>query len=83
MNGKHRAPRKYTHIEKIRIMNRVDMAIAVYLLDAMFSIYLGVLRAVFVMPMWRKLEISSISLLFLSLCLFFFEFRRRKSEAHG
>ena len=21
MNGKHRAPRKYTHIEKIRIMN--------------------------------------------------------------
>ena len=52
------------------------MAIAVYLLDAMFSIYLGVLRAVFVMPMWRKLEISSISLLFLSLCLFFFEFRR-------
>lgn len=59
------------------------MAIAVYLLDAMFSIYLGVLRAVFVMPMWRKLEISSISLLFLSLCLFFFEFRRRKSEAQA
>ena len=29
------------------------------------------------------LEISSISLLFLSVCLFFFEFRRRKSEAHG
>lgn len=28
------------------------MAIAVYLLDAMFSIYLGVLRAVFVMPMF-------------------------------
>lgn len=23
MNGKHRAPRKYTHIEKIRIMNDV------------------------------------------------------------
>ena len=59
------------------------MAIAVNLLDAMISIYLDVLRAVFVMPMWRKLEISSISLLFLSLCLFFFEFRRRKSEAHG
>lgn len=59
------------------------MAIAVYLMDAMFSICLGVLRAVFVMPMWRKLEISSISLLFLSVCLFFFEFRRRKSEAHG
>lgn len=50
------------------------MAIVVYLMDAMFSICLGVLRAVFVMPMWRKLEISSISLLFLSLCLFFFEF---------
>lgn len=30
------------------------MAIAVYLLDAMISIYLGVLRAVFVMPMWRN-----------------------------
>lgn len=59
------------------------MAIAVYLLDAMFSIYLGILRAVFVMPMWMKLEISSISLLFLSVCLFFFEFRRRRSEAHG
>lgn len=40
-------------------------------------------RAVFVMPMWMKLEISSISLLFLSVCLFFFEFRRRRSEAHG
>ena len=40
------------------------MAIVVYLMDAMFSICLGVLRAVFVMPMWRKLEISSISLLF-------------------
>lgn len=47
------------------------MAIAVYLLDAMFSIYLGVLRAVFVMPMWMKLEISSISLLFLSVCLLY------------
>lgn len=54
-----------------------------HLLDAMFSIYLGILRAVFVMPMWMKLEISSISLLFLSVCLFFFEFRRRRSEAHG
>lgn len=40
-------------------------------------------RAAFVMPMWMKLEISSISLLFLSVCLFFFEFRRRRSEAHG
>ena len=56
------------------------MAIAVYLLDAMFSIYLGVLRAVFVMPMWRKLEISSISLLFLSLCLFFFSFLNSGGE---
>lgn len=65
-----------------KLDTRLTMLV-VYLMDAMFSICLGVLRAVFVMPMWRKLEISSISLLFLSLCLFFFEFRRRKSEAHG
>lgn len=59
------------------------MAIAVYLMDAMFGIYLGILRVVFVMPMWQKIEISSISLLSLSLCLFFIEFRRRKCGAHG
>lgn len=59
------------------------MAIAVYLMDAMLSIYFGVLRAAFVMPMWRKVEISGASLLLLSLCLFYFEFRRRKSGAHG
>ena len=59
------------------------MAIAVYLMDAIPSIYVGVLRAFFVIPMWRKLEISGISLLLLSLCLFFFEFRRRRSGAHG
>ena len=59
------------------------MAIAVYLMDAMSSIYFGFLRAVFVMPIWQKLEISSISLLSLSLCLFFIEFRRRKGGEHG
>lgn len=59
------------------------MAIAVYLMDAMFGIYLDILRAVFVMPMWQKIEISSISLLSLSLCLFFIEFRRRKCGTHG
>lgn len=59
------------------------MAIAVYLMDAVFGIYLGILRAVLVMPMWQKIEISSISLLSLSLCLFFIEFRRRKCGTHG
>ena len=29
MNGKHRAPRKYTHIEKIRIMNDVIVFMSV------------------------------------------------------